>query len=221
MAGDPAARLAALRDRMAAASPPSGRPPTLIAVSKTHPPEVIAPVLAAGHRDFGENRVQEARGKWPALKATGSGVCLHLIGPLQTNKVDEALALFDVIHTVDRPRLAEALAKRQDAGASLPRLLVQVNTGEEPQKSGVAPAAAPAFLADLRGRLGLKIEGLMCIPPVDVEPAPHFALLDELAKEAELPWRSMGMSGDYEIAIQQGATHVRLGTAVFGPRGGH
>jgi PLP dependent protein len=181
----------------------------LIAVGKTHGPERIRPLLEAGHRVFGENRVQEAQGKWPALKAEFPDIELHLIGPLQTNKVRDAVELFDVIHTLDRPKLADALR----AAERRPDLLVQVNTGEEPQKAGLAPEETAALIAATRD---LPVKGLMCIPPADVAPAPHFALLAKLAREGGLDWLSMGMSGDFEIAVRFGATHVRVGTALFG-----
>jgi pyridoxal phosphate enzyme (YggS family) len=190
---------------------------TLIAVSKTHGAEAIRPLLEAGHRVFGENRVQEALAKWPALKAEYRDVELHLIGPLQTNKTKEAVGLFDAIHTLDRPKLAESLKTEiEHSGRSL-ALFVQVNTGEEPQKGGVAPKEAPALIALARD-MGLPLKGLMCIPPADVEPAPHFALLSKLAKADDLPLLSMGMSADFETAIKFGATHVRVGSALFGAR---
>jgi pyridoxal phosphate enzyme (YggS family) len=201
------ARIDAARKSALAPAPSTA----LIAVTKTHGPERIRPLLEAGHRVFGENRVQEAQGKWPALKADYPDIELHLIGPLQTNKVRDAVALFDVIHTLDRPRLADALR----AAGRKPDLLIQVNTGEEPQKAGVAPLAAPALLAYAQG---LPVKGLMCIPPADQEPAPHFALLAKMAKERGLSWLSMGMSADFEIAIRFGATHVRVGSALFGAR---
>lgn len=201
------ARIDAAR-KSALAPGPSTR---LIAVTKTHGPERIRPLLEAGHRVFGENRVQEAQGKWPALKAEFPDIELHLIGPLQTNKVRDAVQLFDVIHTLDRARLADALR----AAERRPDLLVQVNTGEEAQKAGAAPLDAPALLA---GAQGLPVKGLMCIPPVDQEPAPHFALLAKMAKAHGLSWLSMGMSADFELAIRFGATHVRVGSALFGAR---
>jgi pyridoxal phosphate enzyme (YggS family) len=197
---------------------PDSSEPHLIAVSKTIPPEGIIPLLAAGHRVFGENRVQEAKDKWPALKERYEGVKLHLIGALQTNKVREALDLFDVIHTLDRPRLAHSLAAERDKGATLPQLLVQVNTGAEPQKAGIRVEDLPHFLNQCAQEFGLNIEGLMCIPPVDEAPAPHFALLAKLAKRHNLPLLSMGMSADFETAIAYGATHVRVGSALFGAR---
>lgn len=215
-------RLAEVRAAIDAATADAGRPAgsvTLVAVSKTFGADDIAPVIAAGQRVFGENRVQEAQGKWPGLKAAHPDIELHLIGPLQTNKVKEAVALFDVIETVDRDRLAEALAKEIARQDRAPRLFVQVNTGAEPQKAGVLPEDAAAFVARCRDAHGLQIEGLMAIPPVDEAPAPHFALLAKLARELGLATVSMGMSADYEIAIAHGATHVRVGSAIFGSRG--
>lgn len=191
---------------------------TLVAVSKTMPAERIRPALVAGHRVFGENRVQEAQGKWPGLRAEFPDLELHLIGPLQTNKVKEAVALFDVIQTLDRPSLARELRKEMDRQGRQPRLLVQVNTGAEPQKAGIDPREVPAFLAQCRDEFGLAPAGLMCIPPVEEPPSAHFALLARLAMEAGLPLLSMGMSADYEAAIQLGATHVRVGSAIFGAR---
>ena len=192
---------------------------TLVAVSKTHPAASVREALAAGHRVFGENRVQEAQAKYPALREAFPDLALHLIGPLQTNKVRDAVALFDVIESVDRPRLAEALAREMErSGRRLP-CLIEVNTGEEPQKSGVMPAAADDFIVECRDRLGLPIVGLMCVPPLDEEPAPHFALLREIARRTGLELLSMGMSADFETAIRFGATHVRVGTAIFGARG--
>jgi PLP dependent protein len=216
-----AANLAAVRARIEAAARGAGRRADaveLVAVSKTQPQGVVRAALAAGQRVFGENRVQEALDKFPGLRNEFPDLVLHLIGPLQTNKVREAVAHFDVIETVDRPRLAEALAREMErTGRHLP-CLVEVNTGEEAQKAGVFPEAADDFIADCRDRLGLKIEGLMCIPPHDEEPSPHFALLREIARRHELPVLSMGMSADFETAIRFGATHVRVGTAVFGAR---
>jgi len=191
---------------------------TLVAVSKTFPAEAIEPVLAAGQRVFGENYVQEAKAKWPALRERYDGVELHLIGPLQSNKAKEAVALFDAIHTLDRPSLAEALAKEIAKQGKKPRLLVQVNTGEEPQKGGVAPSELDAFLDVCRSQYGLEIEGLMCIPPAEDPPSPHFALLNTLARKHGLKTLSMGMSADFDAAIQLGATHVRVGSAIFGSR---
>lgn len=190
----------------------------LIAVSKTFEADAIEPVLAAGQRIFGENRVQEAKGKWPALMAARPDVTLHLIGPLQSNKAKEAVALFDAIHSVDRPSICEALAKEIAKQGRQPTLFVQVNTGEEPQKAGIAPADAGAFLAACRDIYGLTISGLMCIPPADEPPAPHFALTAKIAAQHGLKLLSMGMSADYATAIQLGATHVRVGSAIFGGR---
>ncbi|HYH22376.1 MAG TPA: YggS family pyridoxal phosphate-dependent enzyme [Azospirillum sp.] len=216
-----AARLAEVRatiaESCAAAGRDSGRV-TLVAVSKTHGPEAIAQTLDAGQRVFGENRVQEAKAKWPDLKARYAGVELHLIGPLQTNKVKDAVALFDVIETVDRPKLAEALAAEMARSGRRPRCLIEVNTGEEPQKAGILPADVDSFVAACRDRYGLPVAGLMCIPPQDEEPAMHFALLTEMARRNGLTEISMGMSGDYPTAIRFGATHVRVGTAIFGAR---
>ena len=189
----------------------------LIAVSKTVPEAGIREALAAGQRRFGENRVQEAAAKFPALKADYPDLELHLIGPLQSNKAKEAMAQFDVIETLDRPKLADALAAERDKGAKCPRLFIQVNTGEEPQKAGVLPADLDALIAYARA-LGLPVEGLMCIPPVDDDAAPHFAFLLKRARELGLANLSMGMSGDFELAIKFGATHVRVGTAIFGER---
>src|SRR5690606_26157372 len=188
-------------------------------VSKTFDAEAILPLIEAGQRVFGENRVQEAARKWPELRARREGIELHLIGPLQTNKLREALGLFDVIHTLDRERLAQALAGERERGARLPRLFIQVNTGEEPQKAGISPREADAFIARCRDVHGLAIEGLMCIPPVDEEPALHFALLEKIARRNGLSGLSMGMSADFETAIALGATHVRVGSALFGSRG--
>jgi len=216
-----AARLAAVRARIAKAAREAGRNPAdiaLVAVAKTHPPEDILQALEAGHRVFGENRVQEAAAKWPSLKARYPDVQLHLIGPLQTNKVKDAVALFDVIETVDREKLARALAAEMERQNRRPDCYIQVNTGEEPQKAGIPPAEADDFIEFCRNELGLPIRGLMCIPPVDEPPAPHFALLAEIAERHDLPILSMGMSGDYEVAIGLGATHVRVGTAIFGER---
>ena len=215
-----AANLSAILARIDAARKAALAPAAttaLIAVSKTHGAEQIRPLLEAGHRVFGENRVQEAHTKWPSLKADYPDIELHLIGPLQTNKVREAVGLFEMIHTLDRPKLAEALKTEiVRSGRSL-TLFAQVNTGEEPQKAGVAPKDAPALIATAR-ELGLPLEGLMCIPPADVEPAPHFALLAKIARVHDLPLLSMGMSADFETAIKFGATHVRVGSALFGAR---
>lgn len=190
----------------------------LLAVSKVQPLEKVIAALDAGHRLFGENKVQEAAAKWPDFKAQYEGVELHLIGGLQTNKCADAVALFDVIQTLDRPKLAEALKKEMDKQGKSPRLYIQVNTGEEEQKGGVLPADLPALLNHCQNDLGLSIEGLMCIPPVDDEPAFHFALLKKIAERYGLEKLSMGMSGDFELAVQMGAHYVRVGTAVFGDR---
>lgn len=189
----------------------------LIAVSKVQPDERVAAVLEAGHRIFGENRVQEAAGKWPAFKAQYEDIELHLIGPLQTNKARQAMELFDVIETIDRPKLAKTIARLAQDMGQCPRLYIQVNTGEEPQKAGILPQDADAFIADCRA-LGLEIEGLMCIPPADEEPSLHFALLAKIAARNAISELSMGMSGDFETAVGQGATYVRVGSAIFGAR---
>jgi pyridoxal phosphate enzyme (YggS family) len=191
---------------------------TLIAVSKTFGTEAIAPVIEAGQRVFGENRVQEAKAKWPGLMSAFPGIALHLIGPLQSNKAKEAVALFDAIHSIDRPSICEALAKEIDSQKRRPQLFVQLNTGEEPQKAGVAPGDADAFIARCREHYGLELSGLMCIPPVNDAPAPHFALTAKIAARNGLHNLSMGMSADFKIAIAFGATHVRVGSAIFGAR---
>ena len=191
---------------------------TLIAVTKTHEADAIRPVLDAGHRVFGENRVQEAMGKWPALRAAYRDIELHLIGPLQSNKTREAVETFDAIHSLDRPKLAHALKAELEKSNKSPTLFIQVNTGEEPQKAGIAPQDTAAFIALCRDELRLPVKGLMCIPPNNENPAPHFALLQKLARENGLPLLSMGMSGDFESAIKFGATHVRVGSAIFGER---
>ncbi|MEE8445998.1 MAG: YggS family pyridoxal phosphate-dependent enzyme [Alphaproteobacteria bacterium] len=222
-ATDIAANLATVRGRIAAAALAAGRDAgavTLVAVSKLHPAEAARAALAAGHRAFGENRVQEAAGKYPALREEFPDLMLHLIGPLQTNKAREAVALFDVIETVDRPRLAAVLQREMERAGRRPDVLIQVNTGEEAQKAGIAPAEADGFIAACREEYGLPVRGLMCIPPLDEEPAMHFALLAEMARRNGLDWLSMGMSADFETAIRLGATHVRVGTAIFGHRGG-
>jgi pyridoxal phosphate enzyme (YggS family) len=224
-------RLSDIQAKMARAAEQAGCAAdavTLVAVSKTKPVAAIEPVIALGHCVFGENRVQEAAAKWPQLRAFAAkyapkeakDIELHLIGPLQTNKVEEAVALFDVIETLDRPKLAAALARARDRqpDAPFPRLYVQVNTGEEPQKSGIAPHELADFLQLCRESYDLQPEGLMCLPPVDDAPAPHFALLRKLADTHGLAHCSMGMSGDFETAIHQGASHIRLGTQIFGPR---
>lgn len=190
---------------------------TLVAVSKTHDGPRIRPALEAGHRIYGENRVQEAQGKWPALKQAFEGIELHLIGPLQTNKADDAVALFDVIESVDRPKLIGALARSMEKLGRHPACFIQVNTGEEDQKAGCLPDDTDAMVKEARAA-GLNVVGLMCIPPLDEEPSLHFALLAELARLTGLTGLSMGMSSDYEAAIPFGATHVRVGTAIFGTR---
>jgi pyridoxal phosphate enzyme (YggS family) len=216
-------RLEEVRAHIVRASHDADREPSsvsLVAVSKTFDAEHILPALEAGQRLFGENRVQEAKGKWPALRERFPGIELHLIGPLQTNKVREAIALFDVIHTVDRPSLAAELAKEigKHPEKTPPRLLVQINTGEEPQKAGIAPLEADDFIRACQNDHKLVIDGLMCIPPADEPAAPHFALLAKIAARHGLKTLSMGMSGDYETAIALGATHVRVGSAIFGTR---
>ncbi len=214
-------RLLDVKNSMAVAVKGVSRDPsstTLIAVTKTFEAADIRPVLAAGHRDFGENRVQEAQGKWPELKAEFPDVRLHLIGPLQSNKAKEAVALFDAIHTLDRPKIAQAIADEMAKQARQLQLFVQVNTGEEPQKAGVMPLDAVGFIAMCREDLKLEIAGLMCIPPVEEEPAVHFAFLGKLAQECNVTGLSMGMSSDFETAIEFGATHVRVGSAIFGNR---
>lgn len=213
--------LAAVQQAILRACRDAGRDPgavTLIAVSKTFAADAIEPVIAAGQRAFGENRVQEARAKWPDLMARHPGIELHLIGPLQSNKTKEAVALFDAIHSVDRISLCEALAKEVEKQGRKPVLFVQINTGAEPQKAGVLPQDADAFIAQCRNAFGLTIAGLMCIPPADEAPAPHFALTAKIAARNGLKLLSMGMSADYEAAIQLGATHVRVGSAIFGGR---
>jgi pyridoxal phosphate enzyme (YggS family) len=192
---------------------------TLVAVSKTFEAGAIEPVIGAGQRVFGENRVQEAKAKWPALKARHGGIELHLIGPLQSNKAKEAVALFDAIHSVDRPSLCEALAKEIMRQNRRPLLFVEVNTGEEPHKAGVLPQEADTFLRRCREGYGLAVSGLMCIPPLNEPPGPHFALTAKIARRNGLALLSMGMSADFAAAIQLGATHVRIGTAIFGERG--
>lgn len=216
-----AARLAAVRAEIAASAAAAERQADeieLVAVSKTHPAAAIEAAIAAGQRVFGENRVQEAQQKYPGLKARHDGLRLHLIGPLQTNKVRAAMELFDVIQTVDRPRLAEAIAAEREKKGNCPELYVQVNTGEEPQKAGVLPRDADELVALCRDRLGLPVRGLMCIPPLAEEPSPHFALLREIARRNGLDGLSMGMSADFAVAIRLGATVVRVGSAIFGER---
>ena len=193
---------------------------TLIAVSKTFGAEDILPVLQAGQRAFGENRVQEAAGKWPALRSSATGLELHLIGPLQSNKAADAVHLFDAIHTIDRPRIAQAIAAEMAKQARQLQLFIQVNTGDEKQKAGVSVDGADSLIAECRNKYGLKITGLMCIPPLNEAPDRHFELLAEIANRNDLQNLSMGMSGDFEAAIKFGATHVRVGSAIFGTRGG-
>jgi pyridoxal phosphate enzyme (YggS family) len=210
-----------VRGQIALACRDAGRDPatvTLVAVSKTHGAEAIDPLIAAGQRVFGENRVQEAKAKWPPLMARHSDLELHLVGALQSNKAREAVALFDVIHSVDRESLAAALGKELARQERKPLLFAEVNTGEEPQKGGVLPTEADAFLTACRERYGLTISGLMCIPPLDEPPAPHFALTAKIARRNGLSLLSMGMSSDFAAAIALGATHVRVGTAIFGAR---
>ena len=218
---DPASRLAAIRERIHTACNEAGKDAAAVsitAVSKKHGIETIEPALAAGHRTFGENRVQEAMVKWPALREKFDGIDLRLIGPLQSNKAKDAVGFFDAIETLDRPKLARVLAQEIEAQDRAPSLYIQVNTGEEPQKAGVVPTEADAFIAQCRNEYQLPIDGLMCIPPADDAPAPHFALLAKIAARNGLEGLSMGMSGDYEIAVQLGATRVRIGTEIFGPR---
>ena len=214
--------LAAVEDEIARACKDANRERaevTLIAVSKTFDRAAISPVIESGQRVFGENRVQEAKAKWPALIQAYPGLALHLIGPLQSNKAKDAVALFDAIHSVDRPSICQALAKEIESQKKRPLLFVQLNSGEEPQKAGVAPQEADAFIASCRDKYGLVISGLMCIPPVNEAPAPHFALTAKIATRNGLKLLSMGMSADFAIAIQFGATHIRVGSAIFGSRG--
>jgi pyridoxal phosphate enzyme (YggS family) len=216
-----AARLAEVRTRIARAARDCGRPPdaiTLVCVAKTFSADQIRPVLEAGERVFGENRVQEAVQKWPQLKRAYPDIALHLIGPLQSNKAREAVEFFDVIETIDRDKIAAALADEIARLGRSPRLYVQVNTGSEPQKAGVLPQDADRFIAYCKEDLGLDISGLMCIPPLDEQASPHFALLNTIAARNAITTLSMGMSADFELAIQLGATHVRVGSAIFGGR---
>jgi len=218
---DVAQSLARVRAEIAAACREAGRAPdsvTLIAVSKTFGVESIEPVIAAGQRVFGENRVAEAKGKWPALRQRHPDIELHLIGSLQSNKVRDAVALFDCIHSLDRPSLASELRKEMTRAGRSPRLFVQINTGAEPQKGGVLPEEADGFLGACRTQYGLTVEGLMCIPPLEEAPAPHFALTAKIAARNGLKQLSMGMSADFAAAVAFGATHVRVGTAIFGDR---
>ena len=212
--------LSEIRSRIAKACAAAGRAEdsvTLIAVSKVQPNERVAAVLDQGHRVFGENRVQEAAGKWPEFRKTYDGIELHLIGPLQTNKARQAMELFQVIHSVDRPKVAQTVARLAQEMGHCPEIFLQINTGEEPQKAGVMPSEADAFVAEARA-LDLPLRGLMCIPPVEEEPALHFALLAKIAARNGLSGLSMGMSGDFETAIALGATHIRVGSAIFGER---
>jgi pyridoxal phosphate enzyme (YggS family) len=213
--------LSAVRAEIAEACREAMRDPasvTLIAVSKTFGANAIEAAIAAGHRVFGENRVQETKAKWPEIRARHGGLSLHLIGPLQSNKAKEAVALFDAIHSVDRPSICEALAKEIGKQGRAPQLFVEINTGAEPQKAGILPENADAFLRECRERYGLTVSGLMCIPPFDEAPAPHFALTAKIAARNGLTLLSMGMSADFATAIQFGATHVRVGSAIFGTR---
>jgi pyridoxal phosphate enzyme (YggS family) len=215
------ARLETVQAEIAAACREAGRAPdsvSLIAVSKTFEAGAVRPVIAAGQRVFGENRVQEAKAKWPALRDETAGIELHLIGPLQSNKAKDAVALFDAIHTVDRAKIAGALADEIAKQGRQPKLFVEINTGAEPQKAGVLPEHADAFIAACREQFGLAIAGLMCLPPFDEAPAPHFALTGKIARRNGLELLSMGMSADFASAIAFGATHVRIGTAIFGER---
>ena len=219
---DAATRLADVKGRIADAAARAGRDPAdirLIAISKTFGADAIAPVLAAGQRVFGENRVQEAQAKWPPLKARFADVTLNLVGPLQTNKVRDAVALFDAVHSLDRDKLARELAREMQRQGRALSLFVQVNTGDEPQKAGIEPKEAAAFVDRCRETHGLAIKGLMCLPPLSDDPRPHFEMLSRLADDAGLAGLSMGMSGDFEAAIAHGATHVRVGSAIFGARG--
>ena len=212
--------LSDIQDRISTAEADAGRAPgsvTLIAVSKMQPDERVEAVLQAGHRVFGENRVQEAQGNWPAFRERYDGIERHLIGPLQTNKVRVAMDLAQAIHSVDRPKLAKTIARIAQEDGACPQLFIQVNTGEEPQKAGVLPADADGFIRDCQG-MDLPVRGLMCIPPLDEEPSLHFALLAKIAARNGLEGLSMGMSGDFERAIAMGATHVRVGSAIFGER---
>jgi pyridoxal phosphate enzyme (YggS family) len=219
---DSTAGLAAVRREIAEACATAARRPeevTLVAVSKTFGPEAIIPVIAAGQHVFGENRVQEALAKWPPLRESHPGLGLHLIGPLQSNKAREAVGLFDAIHSIDRPSVCRTVAKEIERQGRHPTLFVEINTGAEPQKAGVLPQDADAFIAACRNEFSLAISGLMCIPPHDEAPAPHFALTGKIAARNGLPLLSMGMSADFAIAIRFGATHVRVGSAIFGHRG--
>jgi PLP dependent protein len=221
MIHDPVKALASVKVRIAAAAEAAKRHPAsvhLVAVTKTFGLEHITPVLDAGHRIFGENRVQEAKAKWPDLRAHCPDIELHLIGPLQSNKTKEAVQLFDAIHTIDRPKIAKAIAEEQTKQGKRLKLFIEVNTGEEPQKAGIMPRETEAFARQCREEFGLEIAGLMCIPPTSEEPAVHFAFLAKLAREAGVAELSMGMSGDFETAVAFGATYVRVGSAIFGAR---
>lgn len=214
-------RIARINEQIGSIAVRAGRDPeaiNLMAVSKYHPGQAVREALSCGHRLFGENRVQEAAQKYPELKATHPDLTIHLIGPLQTNKVREAVTLFDVIETLDRPKLAQALAKERDRIGRCPEVFIQINTGQEPQKSGIDPLLADQFIEQVREEFQLPLTGLMCIPPADEEPAMHFALLAECARRHGIPNLSMGMSADFEKAICLGATEIRLGTSIFGPR---
>jgi PLP dependent protein len=218
---DAAARLAEVRSRIARAARDAGRKTeavTLIAVSKLHDADAITPLIGAGQKTFGENRVQEAQAKWPALQEAHPGIALHLVGQLQSNKAEEAVRLFDAIQSLDRPSLLTALARAMDKTGRRPPCFIQVNIGEEPQKGGCAISDVPALIGSAR-EAGIPIAGLMCVPPLDIEAAPYFALLAKMAREEGLSGLSMGMSGDFETAVMLGATHVRVGTALFGERG--
>jgi hypothetical protein len=219
--GNAIERLSVVQAEIEKACREAGRAPdsvTLVAISKTFGVEAIRPVLAVGQRVFGENRVQEAKAKWPELRVEFPEAELHLIGPLQSNKAKEAVALFDAIHTVDRPKIAQALAEEIAKQGRAPKLFVEINTGAEPQKAGALPESADAFIGECREKYGLVIKGLMCIPPLDEAPAPHFALTAKIAKRNGLALLSMGMSADFASAIAFGATHVRVGSAIFGER---
>ncbi len=218
---DIASNLKTVSEHIAAAARDAGRAPedvTLVAVSKTFPADTVRAAIAAGHKVFGENRVQEAQAKWPELRAAFDDIALHLIGPLQTNKVKIAFDLFDVIETLDRPKLARALVAQREKTGRCPELFIQVNTGAEDQKAGVLPEEADSFIEECREALSLPVTGLMCIPPIEDMPGPHFALLADMAARHGLKKLSMGMSADFETAVGLGATHVRVGTAIFGPR---
>jgi pyridoxal phosphate enzyme (YggS family) len=218
---DPTTNLRTILSRIANARDKAIKPALetrLVAISKTHDSEWIEPVLGAGHRIFGENRVQETMAKWPALKARFTGVELHLVGPLQSNKVADAVSLFGCVHSLDRDKLATAFASEKERTGQCPNLFIQVNVGEEPQKAGIAPRLTVEFVRHCREDLQLPVIGLMCIPPAQEEPSPHFALLQKFSRDLSLNYLSMGMSNDFETAIRFGATHVRIGTAIFGER---